>query len=51
MVSEIQCGQTFSRLPAHPPIRTPWVKTIPGQPLKKEDIKQNILHSKRNKQV
>ena len=34
MVSEIQAGQTFSRhLPAQPPIRTPWVKTIPRHSL------------------
>ena len=34
-VSEIQPGQTFYRCPpAHSPIRTPWVKTIPRQPLK-----------------
>ena len=32
-VSEIQPGQTFSR---RPPIRTPWVKTIPQQPLSKK---------------
>ena len=31
MVTEIQPGQTFSR--HAPPIRTPWVKTIPRQPL------------------
>ena len=30
-VSEIQPGQTFSR---RPPIWTPWVKTIPQQPLR-----------------
>ena len=34
-VSEIQPGQTISRRPpAQPPIRTPWVKTIPRQPLR-----------------
>ena len=33
--SEIQARQTFShRPPARPPIRTPWVKTIPQQPLR-----------------
>ena len=31
-VSEIQAGQTFPA--ACPPIRTPWVKTIPRQPLR-----------------
>ena len=33
-VSEIQPGHTFSprRPPTRPPIRTPWVKTIPQQP-------------------
>ena len=30
-VSEIQPGQTFS---CRPPVRTPWVKTIPRQPLR-----------------
>ena len=38
-VSEIQPGQTFSRRPharppAQTPIQTPWVKTIPRQPLR-----------------
>ena len=33
---EIQPGQTFSR---RPPIRTPWVKTIPPPPPKKKKKK------------
>ena len=33
MVSEIQPRQTCFGQPIHPPIQTPWVKTIPQQPL------------------